>query len=440
MRRVWLARLVSYPVGVLAWHRPEPCLTVVVKITYGLDRDGTLQPANAQLSLGRESDGQMRGTGAVEHADDFVPAKSRCDVLVVGHAHAAAPVREHTVRLRLGAPSHSTREAGEWSSHPPGPATTLSTEWSKTITVVSSTATKQFLLRDDHMRSTMVAALAPRSLRVPQWRTRRLARGYDFSSFNSAPADQQRPALLPGEWLELVGLLPGAPRRVVRLPSEEPAVYYVPSRDGHTAARAVPLRCDTLWVHADMSLCTLTWRGVIDAPLPPPLHGSGPKGAFLAVTGPGAVRDWPTVARTLDAVPWTRATTEQEVKAATFDKPSIGGPSPGVAALLDGLRETAELDSALLLSLAKPALPFQAPPPSEWPSVEEYAQLRAEVDQAADPGTVLGALGMSEARYGEINREWTRRCMADSELASRLDRAMTSARLKLRRVHGDSER
>jgi hypothetical protein len=80
-------------VGVVRWRAPEPSLTVVVKATYALDRDGQARLAAVQEPLRADRPDPRSGAGELARAFDFAPTKPGVDVFVVGHARAASVVR-----------------------------------------------------------------------------------------------------------------------------------------------------------------------------------------------------------------------------------------------------------------------------------------------------------------------------------------------------------
>ncbi len=110
-----------------------------------------------------------------------------------------------------------------------------------------------------------VAGLAPRRSMVSGWRHVSSLQHFDFGLFNVAPEDQQLAELQPDARLVLGGLLEGAPRRDVTLGGLAPEVCYLPGGASGDAPRGVQLRCDTLWIHTDRRVCTLTWRGLVES-------------------------------------------------------------------------------------------------------------------------------------------------------------------------------
>jgi hypothetical protein len=108
---------------------------------------------------------------------------------------------------------------------------------------------------------------------------------------------------------------------------------------------------------------------------------------------------------------------------------------------LDLAREATEGKTALATELrqaieqarsaAKPE------PSSEDIELEEYAALRAEIDEADDPAAAMRELGLDDARWTAMRRSWSRRCLADRALATRLREALTRARGALRKQRSE---
>lgn len=218
-----VALLCPFAVGIARWPAPSSRVTVVVKATFSLARDGLapLAPAQQPLSPDHQSPSQPE---VLRYASDFVPVKARADVLLVGGVKPAgeAILRVDTMERRF--PAGSDMAAG----------------------------------RPLSARAPRRRAHASRGRDVP-------AAGAPPSFFNAAPREQQLPALREGARLMLSGILPGVPRREVKLPGTQPEVHVV-DRSGRRPPSEIPMRCDTLVIHLDAAACVLVWRGSFDPP------------------------------------------------------------------------------------------------------------------------------------------------------------------------------
>src|SRR5689334_2538085 len=92
--------LCPLPVGIFAWESPDPLLTVVVKATFTLDRDGDAVLAEEQQPLTLDRPSEIDPSELVE-ASDFAPWKALADILVVGHAHVGEPSRVSPVSFHV---------------------------------------------------------------------------------------------------------------------------------------------------------------------------------------------------------------------------------------------------------------------------------------------------------------------------------------------------
>ena len=97
--------------------------------------------------------------------------------------------------------------------------------------------------------------------------------------------------------------------------------------------------------------------------------------------------------------------------------------------------EARECRSELALSLRRALLAARerlgALVPRREPSLEAYALLRAEIDDAEDPIAVLAERGIAADEWDRLRRDWTRRCLADGDLARRLRQQIAKSREEL---------
>lgn len=274
-----VASLCRLPVGVVRWRDPRPALTVIVKATYTLTPSPSL--ADEQLPLFVDEAGDLASSYEIELPSDFAPAKARADVLVVGHA-GGEPATELPFAFRVGGlRKHGLAAAGRAASRIPLLA--------------------DYLLLDESPEQ----RVAPRRLHAEGWGEREVDPDYDFSAFNVAPLDQQLGALASNCRISLDGLLASSPHYEGQLPVMSPFVFVVSMEGRGQSGEPVPMRCDTLWIHTDRELCTLTWRGVT------PLVDDGRR--CLAVgTAAGPAPRWAVFHERLDQAAWFDADEEPE--------------------------------------------------------------------------------------------------------------------------------
>lgn len=245
-----VALLCGLPVGIVSWASPRPWFTAVVKATFSIAADGEAVLAREQRPLTHEQP-SADDRDALDVACDFAPQKERVDVLLLGHAHAAAPARSIPASIAVG----DVRRSFVATSHEPSAAIPLTAA---------------------HLAAGVrVGPIAPRSparrtLAGDQQLDRRgmpvgvLDASFDFGFFNAAPIEQQLDALPNGATLSLAGLLAGAPRREVILPRHRPLAYLMDAASERPITK-IGMRCDTLIVDADRAEIALVWRGAFDA-------------------------------------------------------------------------------------------------------------------------------------------------------------------------------
>ncbi len=87
---------------------------------------------------------------------------------------------------------------------------------------------------------------------------------FDWSYFQSAPADQQLASLVGNEWIVLEGVHPEMTRLSSRLPGVRPiATIFGTNPDDPESAQSLQLRVDTLRIDADALRCCVVARGVL---------------------------------------------------------------------------------------------------------------------------------------------------------------------------------
>lgn len=249
------------PAASLCWQPRAGmfALTIVCKATF------LLRPGESSLA-GQQppplaADVPFRGDphGALAAAGDLAPFKPRCDVVVVGSAHAPGgrAVVELAARLIVGSVD-KTVEA-------------------RTAVPALAIALRAGALGPIAASWPMRVARLPRHLSA--WDPRLLTAeplptGLDPLFFNVAPPDQQLAALRADEALSLLHLHPEHAWLTTRLVAVVPvAIVERPE----APLENIVFRCDTLVIDADHGLASLTWRATI------PLTSAGEVGRVVVM-------------------------------------------------------------------------------------------------------------------------------------------------------------
>lgn len=167
--------------------------------------------------------------------------------------------------------------------------------------------------------------------------------GIAWEYFQAAPPDQQTDHLRGGEWLVLDGLHPTLARVQTRLPTARGAARVLVRRPGAAPAEhVVELACDTLAIDGENQLISKVWRGRHEV-----VGGEAALSSLTVLAGldaPGALIDWPTLAR--------------------FEAAPASGAAPAVAKDAAPAEETLALGSEQAAAVAQRAIaPFQVAAP-----------------------------------------------------------------------------
>jgi hypothetical protein len=327
-----VACLSPLPVGVVRWNSPDPLVTVVVKATFSLERDGQALLAKTPVPLGVE---RQSTAFELHQPSDFAPAKARCDVLMVGSARS--PKAATQMRFALGVDDFRS-ELLAVSERP-----------STAIRLAGASLRDP----DDPARS---CRFAPVAADVPRWVTRTVGAGFDFGGFNVAPPEHRLDEIASDATLSLENLLVRSSSCRVTLPGLAPVAFFLPSRLAAHAPQPVTMRCDTLWIDTDAALCTLCWRGIV----PRDDRPDATAGVVIALASQRAPLDWAQLAPRLATDVWRPALSEDDLVPATDTVEVRSGP----ASALEDLRATNVIDSRA----GRPAPVGQAPdPPAPTP-------------------------------------------------------------------------
>jgi hypothetical protein len=297
-------------------------LTLIVKGTFDVRRDGRTRLAKAQLPLGGDEH-EGDGTTPVRYESDLVPFKPRADLLCVGRAYASGgqPVTSLHVRFGLVDRPKEIRVFGERRLRmigptpeigPPEPFTAMDLSYCRafggadpkdpdgmgfcpTNPVGRGYARSAGAQRDRPMPNLEDPRRPLRTLGESQppagfgpigraWQPRLALAGtyderwqrerapeppedFDYRFFNAAPADQQIEGYLRGDeslWVE--NMHPELSRLIVRLPGIRIRAFVEAAADLRDASavvsglRELRLRLDTVWLDMEALHLVLVWR------------------------------------------------------------------------------------------------------------------------------------------------------------------------------------
>ena len=191
---------------------------------------------------------------------DFVPFKPRADLLLVGSAFAPGnvPVRSLHVRLAAARIDKSIEVVGDRAGQGAGAQeaarfTTMPLRYER-LPMGFGPIAPSWPARAAKLGRN-AAFFADRA-----WRDKPLPDGLDMSFFHAAPPDQQAAELRDDERILLENLHREHPQLVTTLPGLHPRAFV---ESAGVLRQEVKLKCDTLWIDTDRSICTLTWRGVL---------------------------------------------------------------------------------------------------------------------------------------------------------------------------------
>jgi uncharacterized protein YjbI with pentapeptide repeats len=277
-------------------------MTVVVRGAFRLAPGEPVAPLDDVAALAPQgdmfADGDDDQKGALVHASDFADFKLKTDVLLKGTCHPGRPSPVCTARFAVGSWSKSLRVFGRrvWTERAfdpisePAPFTAMPITYENAFggpeyapnpvgkgyrTPELPTVEDPEALVRSRRDTPEPAGFGPLSPYWPQragkvgtdygpaWKKTRApfyAADFDWSFFNSAPADQQLPGYLRGdEPLVFEYLHPKAIRFAASLPGIRPRVL-CRRTDGHTTELTMNL--DTLLADLDDERLVLLWRGL----------------------------------------------------------------------------------------------------------------------------------------------------------------------------------
>lgn len=356
------------PVGIAAWRGPEDLFAFVVKLTFTFQRGAegvevaALCEEQAPLALDRPNELPGAREGELAYASDFRLYRPRCDVLLFGHAHALQPVNGVDAAIRVGA-------------------------LERRFQVVSQDAATRLplvrtALRDPSQSDYACAPVGP--LSVPYEDTETWLEHVDFAKHQYATFDQQLDELAPDALIELTGLSARGPVRRIQLPGLVPQLHVDGGLYGEGLAR---LRCDTLFIDTDAERIECVWRAVSPVKRSS-LDAIGDM--LISIERAGSPRPPDELVKSLCRGVFHYAVYEDDV--------------------VDGAPELDE--SALTFA----RLRARAPQPDPLITLEQYAQISAELAEQRQPrGAILERHGLDADAWSLEERGWMGR-MSDAAM------------------------
>jgi uncharacterized protein YjbI with pentapeptide repeats len=292
----------AFATAVTSRHPPRPELLLVVKASWAIKPDGSLEPLavkDAPITGDSYAPEDADFLGEVLEPSDFAHQKVKPEVILRATCHPpkGRPVRECLVRASVGGWSKQLRVVGTrvWvedalggAASEPAPFTSLPITWANAFGgpevganpigkgVVGSELPN--VERPDAPIKKKGGAHVPAGFGPinPRWpiRAKKLGREYgdewketrapfvsedfDWSFHQSAPDDQWLDALRGDERLVFENLHPASSELTVELPRVRVVAYG--RREGQ-AMVPIPMALDTLFVDLDKSTLSLVWRG-----------------------------------------------------------------------------------------------------------------------------------------------------------------------------------
>lgn len=356
-----VASLCSLPVGVLRWRGPTPRLTVFVKATYTIARDGEVTLAASQLPLSLDMADPHGDARALWYASDFVPRKARADVTIVGGAFADPASALIPVQLLLdGLERRFVARAGAPSPYIPLSESYLHASLARNAATVA-VGPRSLAARGlgDAMASLDATGLpaAP------------LDEAFDHGVFNAAPPEQQIRALRADATITLVGATRDGERRTVKLPGHRPRVFHAGAAGPGATPNEIAMTADTLWIDSFSEICVVVWRGEIALAAPP----ERPEEILIALEQGQSRWSWPELRATFGAARRDRAIEPVDLGATQVDH------DDAIVEIVDDAPLTASDDDA------DDELPTDRPPPPETEIDDEPTPAPAQPAARAIP-------------------------------------------------------
>ena len=415
--------------GALTWRwKGKLHLTVAVKATFALVPGGVMTTVAPEELFRAEAHHRDNPARSVRATSDLVPYLLRADVVFTGHAHAPPGQRVTMLPVRLAVfhghalfdktlHVHGERKGSEAQPFDKAPmiyeralggigsANPLGTSSPSIVDPSDASAVAGFapISRALPQRKKLLGGLHQRALDEA---TPELPTEFDWTYYQSAPADQRVDALKGNEWIVLEGLHPELPRLSSRLPSARGhARIYGLDPENPDAPRPAILRPDILRIDGDTGRCSLVMRVVL------PVEDERTLARLRIVAGVETETHaipWPEAPPPLHAAPVEVAEVAERAKNGDDDAETLalddsdaqgGQPHVGTVALDDALPPASALPFVTAnRPSAIPPAPHHAEP-EEHPLAGTYA-LDAETAARVQhrPATPFAEGGPSSSR------------------------------------------
>lgn len=417
-------------VGIVRWRGQGEHAAVIAKMTlrWAAVPAGGACVLSAPTGVGPAIESDLAPT-ELSHPSDFVFPKPRCDVLLVGHAHAGAPSEKIDAAFSVG----SLRRAFSLrSSHP------------------------ELMLPLTARHLDPGVRLGPQP--VAREAERDVLKTFEPAALQSAEAASRLDELSVDAAVELTHLSVRAPRLAFELPGLRPRLFLERGVDDYVE---IALRCDTLLIDTDYEQLDLTWRGLVPdelsradrmlavvddarAPLPIAEHLRHlPRGtvSFAIEQEPVDEGDEDELEMARYEVLAHAAPPEQSLDDFARISAELAEQRQPRAEVLDanGLderawtieerawsdvvaRDTAHGDGRLAVELGERTAHHQASlaGPDEPRPVDVYVAARARILEGEAPNDVLAGAGISPGEWVRLERHWLERSQSDPAIAKAL--------------------
>lgn len=276
--RVWQAR------------PPQPSLTIVVKGTFELARDGVCPLAKEQALPKGDEHHDQDPERSLRYPSDLEPLKPRGECFVIGSFRSARPVAQAKVAFQIGPVKKALElfgpryKAGGRTTDPV-PSASIELSWENAFGgpgaddnpcgkgIAKTTIDGREVVPLPQIEGvppgpiarTWRARLALAGTYDARWEKERypwFPEDLDWEHFNAAPRDQRIGGFFAGdEEIKLSGLHREHAQIACRLPGVLPRALLVPAKG---APRELALRLDTITVDADEGCAYAVWRAVTE--------------------------------------------------------------------------------------------------------------------------------------------------------------------------------